>query len=47
MPGAVFPFTVSRFHPFQKKLTYWRTTVLEQVGMDQPKVFITGLEVLL
>ena len=47
MHGAVFPLTVSRFHPFQKKLTYWRTTVLEQVGMNLPKVFINGLEVLL
>ena len=47
MHGAVFPLTVSRFHPFRKKLTYWRTTVLEQVGMDLPKVFINGLEVLL
>jgi hypothetical protein len=45
MPGAVFPCIVSRLHPFQKKAGFWRT--LEQVGMDLPKVFINGLEVLL
>ena len=47
MHGAVFLCTVSQFHPFQKKLVYWRTTVLEQVGMDLLKVFNYGIEVLL
>jgi hypothetical protein len=31
----------------KKKLAYWRTTVLEQVGMDLLKVFNYGIEVLL
>jgi hypothetical protein len=47
MPGAVSPARSPDLILFKKNLTYWRTTVLEQVGLDLLKVFIHGLEVML